>query len=55
MLQGIHNDMFFQILFLFAVTEAGVVLCGGPKKSPVHQPQCRLYYHFGTLRSARIF
>ena len=26
------------VLFLFAITAAGVVPCGGPKKSPVHHP-----------------
>ena len=44
------------VLFIFAITAAGVVSCGGSKIPPhgVHMsyyfgPQCRLYFPFGPL------
>ena len=42
-------------IFLFVVSSATVVPCGGPKSSPVHHQQCSLYFTFGPLRSAEVF
>ena len=41
--------------FLFAITAAGVVPCGGPKKSPRTSSIVQVIFPFGPLRSARIF
>ena len=44
-----------QFSFLFGITAAGVVLCGGPKKSPCTSSIVQVIFLFGPLRSARIF
>ena len=41
--------------FLFDFTAAGVVLCGGPKKSPRTSIIVQFIFYFGPLRSAIIF
>ena len=48
-----------QFDFLFPITAAGVVPCGGPKKSPVHHPLCRFSFRSfdiseGILRNQKI-
>ena len=40
---------------LFAVTAAGVVPCGDPKKSPRTSSIVQVIFRFGPLRSARTF
>ena len=42
-------------LFLFAITTAGVVPCGGPKKSPRTSPIVQIIFYLGLLRSVNIF
>ena len=42
-------------LFLFFITAACVVPCGGSKKTPRTHLQCRLYFDFGPLRSKKVF
>ena len=44
----------FYFLFLFAFTAAGVVPCGGPKKSPRTSSIVQIIFSFGHLRSARV-
>ena len=46
------KDLSF-VLFLLAITAAGVVSCGGPKQFP-HSADV-LYFPSGPLRSARVF
>ena len=40
---------------LFAITAAGVVPCGGPKKSPRTSPIVQIIFSFDPLGSMRIF
>ena len=42
-------------LFLFAITAAGVVPCGGPKKSPRTSSIVQIIFYLGPLRSVKIF
>ena len=42
------------IQFILTLTTAGVMPSGGHKKSPVHHPQCRLYFPFGLYRSVSV-
>ena len=41
--------------FLFAITAAGVVPCGGPKTSPRTSSIMQIIFSFGLLKSARVF
>ena len=41
-------------IILFAITAAGIVSCGGPKKPSPHIIH-RLYFSFDPLRSVNIF
>ena len=43
------------ILFLFAITAAGVVPCDGPKKYPRTSSIVQVIFRFGLLRPAMIF
>ena len=45
-LKGTHS------LFLFAVTAAGVVQCGGRKTAPRTSTIVQFIFYFGPLRSA---
>ena len=40
---------------LFAITAAGVVPCGGPKKSPRTSSIVQIIFSFDPLRSVKIF
>ena len=40
---------------LFDITAAGVVPCGGRKKSPRTSSIVQIIFHFGPLRSVKIF
>ena len=41
------------VLFLFAITAAGVVPSGGPKKSPRTSSILQIIFSFGLLKSAK--
>ena len=43
------------LYILFAITEAGVVPCGGPKKYPHKSSIVLITFTFGHLRSVGIF
>ena len=43
------------VLFIFAITAAGVVPCSGPKKSPRISTKVQIIFLFCPLRSARVF
>ena len=47
----------FQMNFfiLFAITAAGVVPCGGPKKSPCISSIVQIIFSFGPVRSMGLF
>ena len=40
---------------LFAITAAGVVSCGGPKKFPRTSSIVQIIFYLGPLRSVKIF
>ena len=44
-----------QFFFLFAITAAGVVSCGGPKQSPRTSSIVQIIVSFSPLRSVMIF
>ena len=52
-LQPAALSYMYPVYFLFAITSAGAVPCGGPKTSL--RPLCRLYFPLGPLRSGRVF
>ena len=43
------------LYILFAMTEAGAVPCGGPKKSPRTSSIGQIIFYLGPLRSVKIF
>ena len=43
------------LYILFAITAAGVVPCGGPKKSPRTSSIVQIIFYLGPLRSVKIF
>ena len=43
------------LYIFFAVTAAGVVPCGGPKKSPRTSSIVQIIFYLGPLRSVNIF
>ena len=43
------------LYILFAITAAGVVPCGGPKKSPRTSSIVQIIFFFGPLRSIKLF
>ena len=43
------------LYILFAITAAGVVPCGGRKKSPSTSSIVQIIFYFGPLRSVKIF
>ena len=44
-----------QTVIFFAITAAGVVPCGGRKKSPRTSPIVQIIFYFCPLRSVKIF
>ena len=47
------KEMLLPVLVLFAITAAGVVPCGGPKRSPRTSSKMQIIFPFGPLRSVR--
>ena len=43
------------LYILFAITAAGVVPCGGPKRSPRTSSIVQIIFYLGPLRSVNIF
>ena len=43
------------IFYLFAITAAGYLPCGGPKKSPCTPSIVQIIFYLGPLRSVKIF
>ena len=43
------------LYILFAITAAGVVPCGGPKKSPRTSSIVQIIFYLGPLRSVNLF
>ena len=50
-----HASSFQPDLSKTAITAAGVVPCGGRKKSPRTSSIVQIIFHFGPLRSVKIF
>ena len=52
---ALKGSNFFILIFL--ITSLGVVPCGGPQKSSVHHPKCRLYFTFSNdiLRIQKLY
>ena len=44
-----------KVIFLFGITAAGVVPCGGPKKYPRTSFIAQIIFFFDPLRSAWVF
>ena len=46
----VHCSYKISVLFLFAITAAGIVTCGGPKKSPRTPSIVQFIFPFSLLR-----